>query len=226
MALAFPLRVPEKSIVWGWTATTVILGRGARSYRDWASPPPHLHRDWALPSIICNQPAPALFRMRMGAFVPGRCKTPQPPWLHADDACRPAGIAYGRCAAHMGTRSTHTGPLPSADGVLGVLTPGHFRPPMRLAGPAPCASRTVGVLRRPLWCATHRRAVPHRASSAQGAPIGVVPLPSRPRACTATLRHRLACCMITPGHARATTARTGAIDTAAMACSGSRWSSP
>jgi hypothetical protein len=52
--------------------------------------------------------------------------------------------------ARRGTRSTHTGPLPSADGpaagagwVLGLLTPGHFRPPMgsgrgcgcRISGP-------------------------------------------------------------------------------------------
>jgi hypothetical protein len=41
------------------------------------------------------------------------------------------------CAARIGTRSTHTGTLPSADGVLGVLTSGHFLPPRLLPSTVP-----------------------------------------------------------------------------------------
>jgi hypothetical protein len=49
------------------------------------------------------------------------------PLLAVRPRCEGGRVVY---AALWGTRSTHTGPLPSADGLLGVLTPRHCRPPL------------------------------------------------------------------------------------------------
>ena len=61
----------------------------------------------------------------------------------------------------LGTRSNHTGPLPSAfalrrlHGVLGVLTSAHFRPPHQLTGIGPSASSACWLR------ATHARSHAH-----------------------------------------------------------------
>jgi hypothetical protein len=195
--------VPESdtSTVWGWTATAVILGWRELELPGLGSPLPHLHRDWAHPAHIFTGTGPHRCHICAGTGPTPPSSAPNGHWLlsyengrvcawplphtaaarwHAYDACRPARIAYGRCAAHMGTRSTHTGALSSAGEAC--------RPCAARSAYRRCAAQVIRVALvrlQPPSCAARA----HRPSAAQNAPIGVVPWTSRTRACTATPGH-------------------------------------
>jgi hypothetical protein len=96
--------------------------------------------------------------------------------------------------ARIGTRSTHTGPLPSADD---ACRPCAARSVARIAY-CQCAAQAALVRHNLPSCAARAR----HTSAAQSAPIGAVPLTSRARMRRHTMPVTSACSMITPRHAQ------------------------